>query len=169
VAKQPQRGQRGQPADGTKLIARNKKARHEYLILETFEAGIALRGTEVKSLRDGKVSLAESFARVTDGELTLHGAHIDVYKAGSYTNHDPLRPRKLLMHRREIGRLASKVAERGFTLIPLSMYFRRGLAKVELALVRGKRRYDKRQTLKKREADRAMRRAMSPRHHGGRR
>jgi len=149
--------------DHTKPIARNKKARFKYAILETFEAGIALRGTEVKSLRDGKVSLGESFARIQDGELVLTGAHIDEYKAGSYANHDPIRPRKLLLHKREIRRIAGKVAERGLTLVPLSMYFRRGLAKVELALVRGKGQYDKRQALKKRDADRAIRRALSAR------
>jgi SsrA-binding protein len=153
------------PDESVKPIARNRKARHEYEVLEVFEAGIALRGTEVKSLREGNVSLVESFARVTDDEeLILQGAHIDVYKAGSFSNHDPVRPRKLLMHRREIRRIALRVAERGLTLVPLSMYFKRGIAKVELALVRGKRQYDKRQSIKKREADRAMRRAMSPRH-----
>ena len=146
-----------------KNIARNKKARHQYLIVETYEAGIALQGTEVKSLRDGKVSLAESFARIQDGELFLFSAHIDVYKAGSFANHDPVRPRKLLMHKRELARIAEKLAEKGLTLVPLSMYFKRNLAKVELGLARGKRQYDKRQALKKREAERSMRRAMSPR------
>lgn len=155
-----------QPDKDVRMIARNKKARHQYVVIETFEAGIVLRGTEVKSLRDGKVSLAESFARVNDAELTLYGAHIDVYKAGSYANHDPIRPRKLLMHKREIGRIAGKLAERGLTMVPLSMYFRRGYAKVELALVRGRKVYDKRQALKKREAERSMRRAMSPRLRG---
>jgi len=148
---------------GTKLIARNKKARHQYLILETFEAGVALQGTEVKSLRDGKCSLAESYARVVGGELSLFGAHIDAYKAGGYTNHDPVRPRKLLMHKREIRKIEGKLAEKGLTMVPLSMYFKRGLAKVELALVRGKKLYDKRESLKKRDAERAMRRAMSAR------
>jgi len=146
---------------GTKLIARNKKARHQYLILDTFEAGIELQGTEVKSLRDGKCSLAESYARVDGGELFLFGAHIDVYRHGSDMNHEPARRRKLLMHRREIRRLGAQLAEKGLTIVPLSMYFKRGLAKVELALVRGKKLYDKRQSLKKRDADRAMQRAMS--------
>lgn len=149
--------------DGTKPIARNKKARHQYIIIETFEAGIALRGTEVKSLRNGKVSLAESFVRVQNDELILSDAHIDAYDSGGYTNHDPVRPRKLLMHRREISRIKAKLAEKGLTMVPLSMYFRRGLAKVEVALVRGKKLYDKRETLKKRDADMAMRRAMSAR------
>ena len=149
--------------DGTKPIARNKKARHQYIIIETFEAGIALRGTEVKSLRNGKVSLAESFVRVQNDELILSDAHIDAYDSGGYTNHDPVRPRKLLMHRREISRIKAKLAEKGLTMVPLSMYFRRGLAKVEVALVRGKKLYDKRETLEKRDADMAMRRAMSAR------
>jgi len=149
--------------DGTKPIARNKKARHQYLVIETFEAGIALRGTEVKSLRNGKVSLAESFVRVQSGELILSEAHIDAYDSGGYTNHDPVRPRKLLMHKREISRIKTKLAEKGLTMVPLSMYFRRGMAKVELGLVRGKKLYDKRETLKKRDADMAMRRAMSAR------
>ncbi len=155
------------PTDNTQPIARNKKARFEYEVLDTFEAGIVLWGTEVKSLRDGNISLAESFARVRDGELFLQGAHIDVYKAASTMNHDPLRPRKLLMHKREITRVASKLAEKGLTLVPLSMYFRRGIAKVELALVRGKRRYDKREALRKREAKRSIDRALSDRRRGG--
>jgi SsrA-binding protein len=160
LAKKATRG--GEP-DGTKLIARNKKARYQYLILDTFEAGVVLQGTEVKSLRDGKCSLAESYARIIGGELTLCGAHIDAYKAGGYTNHDPVRPRKLLMHKREIRRIERNLAEKGLTMVPLSMYFKRGLAKVELALVRGKKLHDKRESLKKHDADRAMRRAMSPR------
>ena len=153
----------GSESDGTKLIARNKKARHQYLILETFEAGIALQGTEVKSLRDGKCSLAESYARIVGGELTLVGAHIDVYQAGSHANHEPTRPRTLLMHKREIRKIESKLAEKGLTMVPLSMYFKRGLAKVELALVRGKKLHDKRESLKKRDAERSMRRAMAAR------
>lgn len=149
--------------DAIKLIARNKKARHAYTILETYEAGIALQGTEVKSLRDGKVSLAESFARVYNGELILRGAHIDLYRSSGYATHDPLRPRKLLMHKREIRRIASALAEKGLTLVPLALYFKRGYAKVELGLARGKKLYDKRHDLKKRDADRAIRRAMSHR------
>jgi SsrA-binding protein len=147
-----------------KNIARNKKAQHQYLIVETYEAGIVLQGTEVKSLRNGKISLAESFARFQGHELFLFAAHIDAYKAGSFANHDPVRPRKLLMHKRELERIAEKLAERGLTLVPLSMYFKRNLAKVELGLARGKRQYDKRQALKKRDAERSMRRAMSTRH-----
>jgi SsrA-binding protein len=152
--------------DGRKMIAVNKKARHQYIILDKFEAGIALQGTEVKSLRDGKVSLGESYARIDDGEVFLVGAHIDVYKAGSFANHEPTRRRKLLMHRREINRLVGKLAERGLTLVPLSMYFKRGLAKVELGLARGKQAHDKRQTIKKRDTQRDIERAMA---HRGRR
>ncbi len=148
---------------GQKLIARNKKARHQYNIIDTFEAGIALRGTEVKALREGKVSLGESFARVRDEELVLYGAHISEYSSAGYASHAPVRPRKLLMHKRQIRRMASKLDEKGLTLVPLSMYFKHGLAKVELALVRGKRVYDKRQAIKKREAERTIRRAMSRR------
>ena len=151
------------PTDGTQLIGRNRKARHDYIILETYEAGIQLRGTEVKSLREGRVSLAESFVRPQEGELVLFGAHIDAYSAAGYAHHDPVRPRKLLMHRREIRRIAARVAEKGLTLVPLSVYFKRGHAKVEIGLARGKRRYDKRQALKKRDAARAMRRALSSR------
>ena len=149
--------------EGTKLIARNKKARYQYLILDTFEAGLALQGTEVKSLRDGKCSLAESYARLINGELFLCGAHIDPYKAGGYTNHEPVRDRKLLMHKREIRKIQAQLTEKGLTMVPLSMYFKRGMAKVELALVRGKKLHDKRESLKKRDAERSMRRAMSPR------
>jgi len=148
---------------GIKPIARNKKARHKYHILETYEAGIALQGTEVKSLREGKVSLAESYARVVRDEVFLYGAHIDAYKAGSYLNHDPVRPRKLLLHKREIRRLGSTLAEKGLTLVPTALYFRRNMAKVELALVRGKKRHDKRESLRKRDAERSMRRAMAAR------
>jgi SsrA-binding protein len=151
------------PKADVKPIARNKKARFQYEVLEKFEAGIALRGTEVKSLRDGKVSLNESFARVEGGELILRAAHISEYKAGSMMNHEPTRPRKLLMHRREIMRLSSKLAEKGLTLVPLSMYFRRGLAKVELGLVRGKKLHDKRETIRRREAKRSMQREMARR------
>lgn len=157
------RAQNAGESGGTKLIARNKKARHQYLIIETFEAGVVLQGTEVKSLRDGKCSLAESYARIIGGELTLVGTHIDVYKAGSYANHEPTRSRKLLMHKREIRKIEGKLAEKGLTMVPLSMYFKRGFAKVELALVRGKKLHDKRESLKKRDAERAMRRAMSAR------
>ncbi len=154
--------------DGRKVVVKNKKARFEYEILDTFEAGIVLRGSEVKSLREGRVSLDGSFVRVSDGELFLTDAHIKRYTAGSMFNPDPTRPRKLLMRKREIRQLAGEVAQRGLTLIPLSIYFRRGRAKVELALVRGKSRYDKREAIKKREAKRDIQREMSGRYTGRR-
>jgi len=137
----------------------NRRARHNYLILDTWEAGIELRGCEVKSIREGNASLAESFARVEDGEVFLHGMYIAPYEPGSYNNPPSRRRRKLLLHRREIAKIAGAASGTGYTLVPLSLYFRRGLAKVELALARGKREYDKRETIKKREAEREMRRA----------
>jgi SsrA-binding protein len=143
---------------------RNRKARHRFEVLERLECGLALTGTEVKSLRAGQASLDEAFARITHGEAWLQGLHIPPYSHGHGCNHDPLRPRKLLLHRREIARLAPKVNLKGLTLVPLEIYFNaRGLAKVELALVRGKAHRDKRQSLRerehKREIDRAMRRS----------
>ncbi|MGH2571254.1 MAG: SsrA-binding protein SmpB [bacterium] len=155
------------PAEnGTKLIASNRKARHDYHILETFEAGLVLVGTEVKSLREGKASLAEAYARVLDDELYLVGAHIPEYSHGNRQNHDPNRPRKLLLHRREIERLRGKVEEKGLTLIPLRLYWKAGRAKVEIALGRGKRDYDRRQDVAKREAEREIDRAMSRQRRG---
>lgn len=136
----------------------NRRARHDFHILETVEAGLALRGCEVKSLRQGQASLAESFARIDDGEAFLYGMYIAPYQEGSYNNPPPRRPRKLLLHRRQIDRLATKVKGAGCTLVPLRLYFKRGYAKVSLALVRGKRQYDKREAIKKREAEREMRR-----------
>lgn len=148
---------RKEPPRSPRIV--NRRARHDYHILETVEAGLVLRGCEVKSLRRGQASLSESFARIDDGEVFLHGMYIAPYQEGSYNNPPPRRRRKLLLHRREIARLASKVSGTGYTLVPLSLYFKRGLAKVELALVRGKRQYDKREAIKKREAEREMRRA----------
>lgn len=141
----------------------NKKARHRYEVLDRFECGIVLVGTEVKSLRQGLASLDEAFARITDGEIWLHGLHITPYSHGSVSNHEPARPRKLLLHRRQIDKLMPKILQRGLTLVPLSVFFSpRGLAKVDLALVRGKTHADKRQDLKKaehkREMDRELRR-----------
>jgi SsrA-binding protein len=149
-----------------KIIAQNRRARHEYHIIETFEAGLVLQGTEVKSLRGGKASLPESYARVENGEVFLLNAHIDEYDQGNRFNHDPIRRRKLLMHRREINRLIGRVEERGLTLVPLRMYFRRGKAKVELALARGKKTYDKREAIARREAEREMAAAMKSRRQG---
>jgi SsrA-binding protein len=137
----------------------NRKARHNYVVLDRMEAGIVLLGTEVKSLRDGQVSLDEAFARLQGEELFLVGCHIKPYSAGSAHNHDPLRPRKLLLHRQQIRKLASKVTQKGQTLVPLAIFFnKRGLAKVDLALVRGKTKADKRDTIRERDARRDMER-----------
>ncbi|MDQ7054796.1 MAG: SsrA-binding protein SmpB [candidate division KSB1 bacterium] len=143
-----------------KIITVNRKARHDYEILDTIEAGIVLLGTEVKSLRAGKVNLKDSYARVKDGEVWLIGVHISPYSHGSYNNHDPERDRKLLLHKSEIRRLIGKTEEKGVTLVPLRMYFKNGKAKVELALARGKRKYDKRQDIAKRDAQREIQRKL---------
>ncbi len=148
---------------GEKLIAENRRARHEYRLLERYEAGIVLTGTEVKSLREGRASLAQAWADVRDGELWLHGASIAAYDKGSFANHDPDRPRKLLLHRREIDSLYGKVREKGLTLVPTRMYFKDGRVKVELALARGKELHDKRRDLAKREAERQIERALKSR------
>jgi SsrA-binding protein len=140
------------------LIAQNRKARHDYTILDTYEAGVALQGTEVKSLRAGRASLVDGFASIRNGEVWLEGVHIPEYTEGSWTNHTPRRSRKLLLHREQIARLIGKTAETGITLVPLSMYFKDGKAKVELALAKGKRTYDKRQDLAKRDAQREVER-----------
>lgn len=145
---------------GRKLIAQNRKARHEWTVLDTYESGIVLTGTEVKSLRQGRASLAESFASVDDGEVWLRNAHIPEYREGTWTNHTPRRSRKLLLHRGEIERLLGKTKESGLSLVPLSMYFSDGKAKVELALARGKKIHDKRRDMAKRDAEREMARAV---------
>ncbi|GAA3545018.1 SsrA-binding protein SmpB [Amycolatopsis ultiminotia] len=145
---------------GQKVIASNRRARHDYSILDTYEAGMVLQGTEVKSLRAGKASLADAFATVDDGEVWLRNVHIPEYTQGTWTNHMPRRTRKLLMHRREIERLIGKTKESGLSLVPLSMYFKDGKVKVEIALAKGKKAYDKRQTLAKRDAQRDISRAM---------
>jgi len=142
-----------------RAIATNRRARHEYAILETFEAGLALRGTEVKSLRAGLVNFKDSYATVRNGEVWLLGCHINPYSHGTDANHDPERDRKLLLHSKEISRLSGKVAERGLTLIPLKLYFKSGRAKLELGLGRGKKLHDKRSTLREREVKREMDRA----------
>ena len=145
---------------GQKVIARNKKARHEYFIEDTYEAGIVLTGTEVKSLREGRASLVDGFAQVRDGEIWMYNVHIPEYNQGTWNNHAPRRLRKLLLHRAEIQKLIGKTKESGLTLIPLELYFKDGKAKVEIGLARGKKDYDKRQTIMertmKREAERAM-------------
>jgi SsrA-binding protein len=145
---------------GHKLVASNRRARHDYLIEDTFEAGLVLMGTEVKSLRQGRASLIDGFATVRDGELWLEGVHIPEYTQGTWTNHSARRRRKLLLNKDEIHKLIGKTRESGHTIVPLSLYFKHGRAKVEIALAKGKRNYDKRQTLRerqdRREADRAM-------------
>ncbi len=144
---------------GTKLISNNKKAFHEYFILETVECGIVLVGTEVKSLRQGNCSLKESFVKIRDGEVFLYGMHISPYEKGNIFNRDPLRVRKLLLHRKEIAKLQTKVEEKGVTLIPLEIYFLDGRVKVKLAVAKGKKLYDKRESIAAKTADREMERA----------
>ncbi len=143
---------------GEKLICQNKKAWHNYFIEDTYEAGLCLLGTEVKSLREGKASLGDSYAKIKNGEVFLVDAHISPYSHANRFNHDPLRTRKLLLHKREIKRLIGKVQEKGFTLIPLRLYFSNGRAKVELGLAKGKKLYDKRETLKRKTLQREMER-----------
>lgn len=152
---------------GDKVVATNRRARHDYAIEETFEAGIVLSGSEVKSLRAGRASLGEAFARVRDGEVWVENLHIPPYEhADTKSSYDPRRPRKLLLHRQEIERLIGKTQERGFTLVPLRLYFTRGLAKLEVGLGRGKRRFEKRQAIAEREHRREMERAASRRSRG---
>jgi SsrA-binding protein len=139
---------------GRKLIAQNKKARHDYHIDDTYEAGIVLQGTEVKSLRAGRASLVDGFAEVDGGEVFLHQVHIPTYTEGTWTNHEVRRRRKLLLNRHEIDKIDAKIREKGFTLIPLALYFKDGRAKVELALARGKKQYDKRHSIAERTAKR---------------
>jgi SsrA-binding protein len=146
---------------GIKVICRNRRAFHEYHVDERLECGIVLTGTEVKSLRDGQASLEDAYAKVQEDEVWLLGSDIPEYVMGNRMNHKPKRPRKLLLHRREIAKFAGKASERGFTLVPLRMYFKNGRAKVELAVARGKQLHDKRQDKKKAEAQREIRRAMS--------
>jgi len=145
--------------DGRISIARNKRARFDYHLLETFEAGLVLTGTEVKSLRSGKASIADAYGVVRDGEIFLLNAHIQPYERGGYVNHDPTRSRKLLLHRREIRRLIGAVERQGLTLIPLELYFKKGVAKVALALGKGKKLHDKRETERQRDAEREIARA----------
>jgi SsrA-binding protein len=145
---------------GEKVVATNRKARHEYFIVETYEAGIALTGTEVKSVREGKMHLQDSYATIDNGEVILHDVHISPYERRGYADHDPKRDRRLLLHKKEIRKLLGKTTAKGMTLIPLRVYFKGGHAKVELALARGKRQYDKREAI----AQRDMKREMERRH-----
>ncbi len=140
------------------IVATNRKARFDYTISETIEAGIQLKGTEVKSLRGGKASLADSFARLEKGEIFLYNMHVPPYEFGNIANVDPIRPRKLLLHKKEIGWLAEEVAQKKIALIPLKLYFKNGIAKVELALAKGKKLYDKREAIRRRESDRELKR-----------
>jgi SsrA-binding protein len=151
---------------GRKLIAQNRKARHDYTIEDVYEAGVVLVGTEVKSLRAGRASLVDAFATVRDGEVWLENLHIAEYTQGTWTNHEPRRRRKLLLHREEIAKLVGKTKESGLTLVPLQLYFKDGKVKVEIALARGKRAYDKRQTLAARDAAREIERASGRRSKG---
>jgi SsrA-binding protein len=148
---------------GQKLIAQNRKARYDFAIDDTFEAGMVLVGTEVKSLRAGRATLVDGFAEIDNGEVFLHGVHIPEYTQGTWTNHEPRRVRKLLLNRHEIDKLEGKVNERGFTLIPLSMYFKDGRAKVEIGLARGKKTYDKRHALAEKQANREKAQALGRR------
>lgn len=146
-----------------KIVAENRKARHDYFIHETFEAGLALVGTEVKSLRTGRANLKDSYASIVNGEIFVENMHVSPYDEGSIFNHDPLRRRKLLMHKAEIARLFQKTREKGFTIVPLKIYFKHGRAKMEVALASGKHNYDKRQTLHEKAAKREVERALKER------
>ena len=148
---------------GVKVVARNKKARHDYTIEETYEAGIVLTGTEIKSVRAGKVNLQDSYARIKDGEVFLLNLHISPFEQGNRFNHDPTRTRKLLLHKDEIRKLIGKTKLKGYSLIPLDLHLRNGFCKVELALAKGKKLYDKRQDMAKRDAQREMERAFKER------
>jgi len=146
-----------------KIVAQNRKAFHDYTIEETFEAGMILTGTEVKSLRDGKANLKDSYVIIKDAEAFLLNCHISPYSHGNIMNHDPVRTRKLLLHRKEIMRLQGMAAQKGYSLVPLKIYFKESRAKVEIGLVKGKRQYEKRESIKKKEADREIARAMKNR------
>jgi SsrA-binding protein len=145
--------------DSQRMIANNKKAFHDYFIDETYEAGIALHGTEVKSLRMGKCSIKEAFIRIENGEVYIYGMHVSPYEKGNIFNKDPLRVKKLLMHKYEINKLAGKIKEKGYTLVPLQVYFKEGKVKVEIGLARGKKLYDKREDIAKKDSRREMERA----------
>jgi len=153
-------------SDGIKVIAENRKARHEYFVEEKYEAGIILTGTEIKSIRAGRVNLKDSYAEVIQGEVWLNQMHISPYEQGNRFNHDPLRKRKLLLNRSEIAKMVGKVQQQGMTLIPLKIYLKQGLAKIELGLCKGKKTYDKREDIAKRDAKRQMERDLRDRSKG---
>lgn len=150
-------------AEGIKVVAQNRRARHDYHIEETMEAGLVLTGTEIKSIRAGRVNLKDSFARIQNGEVFLYNMHISPYEQGNRYNHDPLRTRKLLLHRRQINKLIGLTKEKGYTLVPLKIYLKNGLAKLDLAIGKGKKLYDKRESMKKRDAEREAQRALRER------
>ena len=149
---------------GVKTVATNRKARHEYFIEETIEAGIVLKGTEVKSIRQGKVNIKDSYATIKNGEVFLNGMHVSPYEQGNIYNVDPLRQRKLLLNKREIRKLNSYMMQKGYTLVPLSVYIKNGLVKIELAVAKGKKVYDKRDDIAKKEAERRIRQHLSPKY-----
>ena len=150
-------------AKDSRVITVNRKAYHDYHIEESLEAGIVLKGSEIKSIREGKVNLSDAYAKPDNGELWLYNSHIASYDAASYNTHEPTRPRKLLLHRKEIDILAGKVVQKGLTLVPLKLYIKRGVAKVELGVARGKKAYDKRESIARRDAEREMERALKQR------
>jgi SsrA-binding protein len=150
-------------AKGSGVITVNRKAYHNYHIQETLEAGIVLKGSEIKSIRDGKVNLSDAYAKPENGELWLYNSHIASYDAASYNTHEPTRPRKLLLHRKEINSLVGKVVQKGLTLVPLKLYTKHGIAKIELGVAKGKKLYDKKEAIARRDADREMERAMKRR------
>jgi SsrA-binding protein len=150
-------------ARGSNVIAVNRKAYHNYVIQDTLEAGMVLKGSEIKSIREGKVNLSDAYARPENGELWLYNSHIASYDAASYNTHEPMRPRKLLLHRKEINILAGKVVQKGLTLVPLKLYIKRGVAKLELGVAKGKKIYDKKEAIARRDTDREMERAMKRR------
>lgn len=162
----PSRQEQSTPAGGLHLVARNRRAPHDYEILDTLVAGLVLAGTEVKSLRNGDANLSDGYARIENGEVLLHGVRIEPYAGGNRANHDPGRSRKLLLHRAEIRRLAVRTEEKGLTVVPLRLFFQRGRAKVEIGVVRGKREYDRRREIARRDARLAVDRALAAR--GGR-
>ena len=150
-------------AKGSSVITANRKARHDYHIQESFEVGVVLKGSEIKSIRAGRVNLSDAYARPENGELWLYNSHIASYDAASYNTHEPKRPRKLLLHRKEIDDLAGKVTQKGLTLVPLKLYIKHGIAKIELGVAKGKKLYDKRETIARRDAEREVERAMKHR------
>ncbi len=150
-------------AKDSRTITTNRKAYHDYHVLESFEAGIVLKGSEIKSIREGRVNLSDAYARPENGELWLYNSHIASYDAASYNTHEPLRPRKLLLHRKEIDSLAGKVMQKNLTLVPLKLYIKHGIAKIQLGLVKGKRVYDKREAIARRDAEREIERALKSR------